>query len=102
MPPSSSRRLSESLRQTLKYCVNDYVYRNAMVQIQVRVPEEVVEEIDRWVSKGRFRSRSDAIKTILALYDERQKTREFYKMLVERRREAREKPEVLVPLEDVE
>lgn len=74
----------------------------SMVQVQVRVPEEVVEEIDRWVAKGRFRSRSDAIKTILALYDEREKTREFYKMLVERSREAREKPEILVPLEDVE
>lgn len=73
-----------------------------MVQVQVRIPEEVVEEIDRWVAKGRFRSRSDAIKTILALYDERQKTREFYKMLDRRRREAREKPEILVPLEDVE
>ena len=73
-----------------------------MVQIQVRVPEHVAEEIDRWVAKGRFRSRSDAIKTILALYDERLKTREFYKMLAERSREAREKPEILVPLEDIE
>ncbi len=73
-----------------------------MVQIQVRVPEEVVEGIDRWVAKGRFRSRSDAIKTILALYEERQRTREFYKMLVGRSREAREKPEILVPLEETE
>ena len=73
-----------------------------MVQIQVRVPQEVVEDIDRWVAKGRFRSRSDAIKTILALYEERQRTREFYRMLAKRSREAREKPEILVPLEDVE
>lgn len=73
-----------------------------MVQVQLRVPEEVVNEIDRWVAKGRFRSRSDAIKTILALYEEREKTREFYKMLVERSKEAREKPEILVPLEEIE
>ena len=72
-----------------------------MVQVQVRIPEKLVEEIDRWVAEGRFRSRSDAIKTIIALYSERERTRRFYKMLVERSREAKEKPEVLVKLEDI-
>jgi len=72
-----------------------------LVQVQVRIPEKLVEEIDRWVAEGRFRSRSDAIKTIIALYSERERTRRFYEMLVERSREAEEKPEVLVKLEDI-
>lgn len=71
-----------------------------MTQIQVRMPERMVEEIDRWVKEGRFKSRSDAIKTIVALYQERERTREFYMMLLERSKEAREKPETLIPLEE--
>lgn len=66
------------------------------------MPEDVVKDIDRWVARGRFKSRSDAIKTIVALYEEREKTREFYQMLVERSKEAKEKPEILVPLEEIE
>lgn len=73
-----------------------------MVQVQLRMPEDVVKDIDRWVTKGRFKSRSDAIKTIVALYEEREKTREFYQMLIERSKEAKEKPEILVPLEEIE
>ena len=71
-----------------------------MTQVQVRMPEGLVKEIDRWVAEGRFKSRSDAVKTIVAVYQERERTREFYRMLVERSREAREKPEILVPLEE--
>ena len=70
-----------------------------MKQVQVRMPEKLVKEIDKWVAEGRFKSRSDAIKTIVALYEERERTREFYKMLVERSKEAKEKPEILVPLD---
>ena len=66
------------------------------------MPEDVVKDIDRWVARGRFKSRSDAIKTIVALYEERERTREFYQMLVERSKEAKEKPEILVPLEEIE
>jgi len=72
-----------------------------MTQVQVRMPEKLVKEIDRWVAEGRFRSRSDAIKTIVAMYEERERTREFYRMLIERGREAKEKPEILVPLEEI-
>jgi len=72
-----------------------------MTQVQVRMPEKLLEEIDRWVAEGRFKSRSDAIKTIVSLYEEREKTRAFYKMLVERSREAEEKPETLIPLEEI-
>ena len=72
-----------------------------MKQVQVRMPEKLVKEIDKWVAEGRFKSRSDAIKTIVALYEERERTREFYKMLVERSKEAKEKPEILVPLDEI-
>jgi len=72
-----------------------------MVQVQLRIPDETVKEIDRWVAEGKFKSRSDAIKTIIALYEERGKTRQFYKMLVERSEEAKEKPEILAPLEEL-
>ena len=71
-----------------------------MTQVQVRMPEKLIEEVDKWVAEGRFKSRSDAIKTIVALYEEKEKTREFYKMLNERSREAEERPETLIPLED--
>ena len=71
-----------------------------MVQVQLRLPEESISEIDKWVSEGKFRNRSDAIRTILALYQEKEKTREFYKMLVERSYEAKENPGILLPLED--
>jgi Arc/MetJ-type ribon-helix-helix transcriptional regulator len=72
-----------------------------MGQVQLRLSEKTVEEIDRWVAEGRFKSRSDAIKSIIALYEEREKTRAFYKMLTERSEEARKHPERLVRLEDV-
>jgi len=72
-----------------------------VVQVQVRMPEKSVKEIDRWVADGRFASRSDAIKTIVAMHQERERTREFYKLLLERSREAREKPEILLSLEEV-
>jgi Arc/MetJ-type ribon-helix-helix transcriptional regulator len=71
------------------------------VSVQVRIPRSLVREIDRWVREGRFRSRSDAIKTILALYQERERTREFYRMLVKRSEEARKNPRILVPLEEL-
>ena len=72
-----------------------------MAQVQVRMPEKLLEEIDRWISEGRFRSRSDAIKTIVSLYEERERTRAFYEMLIERKKEAEEKPETLIPLEEI-
>ena len=71
-----------------------------MTQVQVRIPDQLVEKIDKWVQEGRFTSRSEAIRTIVALYDEREKTREFYEMLQRREREVEEDPEILVPLEE--
>lgn len=65
------------------------------------MPEGLVKEIDRWVAEGQFKSRSDAIKTIITIYLERERTREFYRMLTERSREAKEKPEILIPIEEI-
>ena len=72
-----------------------------MSQVQLRIPEGTIEEIDKWVKEGRFKSRSDAIKTIIAIYQEREKTLGFYKMLVERSKESKEKPGLLIPLEEL-
>ena len=72
-----------------------------MVQVQLRMPDKSVSQIDEWVDRGLFKSRSDAIKTIISIYEERQKTREFYKMLVKRSDEVKEKPELLVSLDDL-
>ena len=71
-----------------------------MAQVQLRLPEKMLEEIDRWVAEGRFKSRSDAIKTIISFYEERERTREFFRMLMRRSEEARKHPEALVSLEE--
>jgi Arc/MetJ-type ribon-helix-helix transcriptional regulator len=69
-----------------------------MVQVQVRMPEKEVRALDEWVREGRFESRSDAIKSIVSLYEEREKTRAFLEMLEQRSREAKKHPERLVKL----
>ena len=71
-----------------------------MAQLQLRVPERTVKEIDEWVEEGKFRSRSDAIKTIIAMYEDKIKTMEFFRMLLKRSKEAEERPEMLIPLDD--
>ena len=71
-----------------------------LTQVQLRLPEKMLEEIDKWVAEGKFKSRSDAIKTILAFYEEREKTREFFKMLTKRSEEAKKYPQSLIPLEE--
>jgi len=72
-----------------------------LTQVQLRLPQKTVEEIDKWIAEGRFKSRSEAIKTIISLYQEREKTREFFKMLMSRSEEAKRHPEILVPLEEL-
>ena len=71
-----------------------------MTQVQVKIPENLVEKLDEWIRDGKFSSRSEAIRTILALYEERERTREFYAMIHSRAEETREHPELLVPLEE--
>ena len=75
--------------------------RMATTQVQVRIPEELVKELDRWIAEGKFSSRSEAVKTIVALYKERERTRKFYDELLKESEEARKHPEFLVPLKDV-
>jgi len=72
-----------------------------MTQVQLRLSQKMLEEIDRWVVEGRFKSRSDAIRTIISFYEERDKTREFFRMLVKRSEEAKKHPEALIPLEEL-
>ena len=72
-----------------------------VIPVQVRMPKETVKELDAWVSRGRFKSRSDAIKSIVNFYEEREKTRKFYEMLFERSEEAEARPEELVPLGEI-
>ena len=60
----------------------------------------MIAEIDCWVAEGRFKSRSDAIKTIISLYEEREKTRKFYDLLNKRSEEAKKHPEKLIPFEE--
>jgi len=83
-----------------RFCLRTDV--KEMAQVQVRVPEKLLKEIDRWVAERRYASRSDAIKTILAIHQERERTRQFYSMLMRRRKEAREKPDILVPLDEID
>ena len=71
-----------------------------MAQVQLRLPERMIEEIDYWVAEGRFKNRSDAIKSIITAYEEREKTREFYKLLLKRSDEAKKHPERLVSLKE--
>ena len=71
-----------------------------VAQVQLRLPQKILEGIDKWVKEGRFKSRSDAIKTMISLYEEREKTREFFKMLMKRSEEVRGHPEIFVPSEE--
>lgn len=71
-----------------------------MAQVQLRLSREMLEEIDKWVAEGKFKSRSDAIRTIISFYEEREKTREFLKMLMKRSEEARKHTESLIPIEE--
>jgi len=72
-----------------------------LTQVQLRLPENLVAEIDKRVESGEFKNRSDAIKTMIILYEEREKTREFLKMLTSRSDEAKKNPETLISIEEL-
>ena len=40
----------------------------ATTQVQVRIPDDLVKELDRWIAEARYSSRSEAEKTIEAHY----------------------------------
>jgi Arc/MetJ-type ribon-helix-helix transcriptional regulator len=75
---------------------------NRLSQVQLRLPQKTLEEIDKWVAEGRFKNRSDAIKSIITYYEEREKTITFFNMLMKRSEEAKKHPESLVGLEETE
>jgi Arc/MetJ-type ribon-helix-helix transcriptional regulator len=72
-----------------------------LTTVQVRLPKELANQIDKWVQEGKFINRSDAIKAIVSFYNERDKTRKFYELLEKRSQEIAENPENLVPLEKI-
>jgi Arc/MetJ-type ribon-helix-helix transcriptional regulator len=73
-----------------------------MGQVQLRLSQKTIEEIGKWVAEGRFKNRSDAIKSIITYYQEREKTCKFFNMLLKRSEEAKQHPESLVPIEELE
>jgi Arc/MetJ-type ribon-helix-helix transcriptional regulator len=73
-----------------------------LAQVQLRLPQKTLKEIDKWVAEGRFKNRSDAIKSIICYYEEREKTCNFFNMLVKRSEEAKKHPESLIRLEELE
>lgn len=66
-----------------------------MLSVQVRVPEQMLESIDKEINSGKFKSRSEAIKIIIYEYQEKQKTREFYRELDKRSTESKNKSNVI-------
>jgi Arc/MetJ-type ribon-helix-helix transcriptional regulator len=73
-----------------------------LAQVQLRLPQKTLEEIDNWVAQGRFKNRSDAIKSIITYYQEREKTCDFFNLLLKRSEEAKQHPETLIPIEELE
>jgi Arc/MetJ-type ribon-helix-helix transcriptional regulator len=73
-----------------------------LAQVQLRLPQKTLEEIDNWVAEGRFKNRSDAIKSIINYYQEREKTCGFFSLLLKRSEEAKQHPESLIPIEELE
>ena len=73
-----------------------------LAQVQLRLPQKTIEEIDNWVAEGRFKNRSDAIKSIINYYQEREKTCSFFNILLKRSEEAKQHPESLIPIEELE
>jgi Arc/MetJ-type ribon-helix-helix transcriptional regulator len=73
-----------------------------LAQVQLRLPQKTLEEIDNWVAEGRFKNRSDAIKSIINYYQEREKTCDFFNLLLKRSEETKQHPESLIPIEELE
>jgi Arc/MetJ-type ribon-helix-helix transcriptional regulator len=71
-----------------------------MLSVQLRVPEQMLENIDKEVSSGKFKSRSEAIKLIIYEYQEKQKTREFFAELNKRSAESKKKSNT-IPFKDL-
>ncbi len=71
-----------------------------MSQVQLRLPPSLVKMIDNLVAEGKYKNRSDAIRTMISNQIEFEKTRDFLSMLQTRSKEAEDHPEDLIPFED--
>lgn len=71
------------------------------VSIQLRVPRSTVKTIDGLIHEGRFKSRSDAIKSMIYAFEEKERTRKFLEIIAQRSQEARENPKKLISLRDL-
>lgn len=71
-----------------------------MLSVQLRVPENMIKLIDADITSGKFKSRSEAIKMMIFEYQEKEKTREFYKDLKKRSAESKNKSN-LISFEDL-
>ena len=58
-------------------------YTGCMTQVIARVPDELVDEIDRLVSSGAFESRSDVVREALAQLVDRHRRAEIGRQIVE-------------------
>jgi len=67
-----------------------------MTSVQVRLPEQIIGLLDNRITKGEFKSRSDAIRTILAFYEDREKTLDLYKELMKRSKMAQNKKNLIL------
>jgi Arc/MetJ-type ribon-helix-helix transcriptional regulator len=86
------------MRKRFKYFADPIAYGVLTKQVQIRLAEKIVNKIDRMAKEKGFKSRSDAVRAIISYYEEREKTQEFFKMLVSRSQEARKHPEMRIPL----
>jgi len=59
------------------------------VNVQVRLPEQILKGIDSDVKSGMFSNRSDAIRTIVSFYELSKKRKEFVEMLEKRANDIR-------------
>ena len=54
------------------------------VNVQVRFPSQITRMIDEEVRRGYFSSRSDAIRTIVQMYEFHKERKKFFSMLEKR------------------
>ncbi len=85
----------------LKTIVNQNVYMEKGIPVQLRLPQQTVKGIDEDVRNGRFKSRSDAIRYILQWFEERENTLRIMGKLEKISAEAKKNPEKWVRLDDL-
>ena len=67
------------------------VFLSEQVSVQLRIPKQSIQHIDAQVKAGRFKSRSDAIKHMVTVFEEKEKIQQFLQLLLARSNEAQER-----------